>query len=97
MEQIEKSIISAKEAAALTKKEITTDDSDLLPIMDVIHNAIKRKEYHCHFSGILRDYTKDKLKRLGYKVVFYKGSSDQREPDYYEISWECTYAYPDAN
>lgn len=97
MEQIEKSIISAKEAAALTKKEITTDDSDLLPIMDVIHNAIKRKEYYCHFSGIIRDYTKDKLKRLGYKVEFCKGGGSQLEPDYYKISWECTYAYPDTN
>lgn len=90
-------IISAQEAIDLTNKEIQTDDSDLLPIMDVIHNAIKRKEYYCNFSGILRDYTKDKLKRLGYKVEFFKGSGSQLEPDYYKISWEYTYAYPDAN
>jgi hypothetical protein len=90
-------IISAQEAIDLTNKEIQTDDSDLLPIMDVIRNAIKRKEYYCHFSGIIREYTKDKLKKLGYKVEYCKGGGDQREPDYYKISWEYTYAYPDAN
>lgn len=90
-------IISAQEAIDLTNKEIQTDDSDLIPIMDVIHNAIKRKEYYCHFSGIIREYTKDKLKKLGYKVEFCRGGDDQREPDYYKISWEYTYAYPDAN
>ena len=96
--RLKKSIISAKEAAELTKKEIISDDSDLLPIMDVIRNAIKRKEYYCHFSGgYIKDYTKDKLKRLGYKIEFCRGSGNQREPDYYKISWECTYAYPDTN
>lgn len=89
-----KRIISAREAAELTAEEIANDNSDLIPIMDVIRNAIKRKEYYCHFSGIIRDYTKKKIEDLGYKVEFYKGGGDQREPDYYKISWEYTYAYP---
>lgn len=87
MEQLEKNIISAKEAAELTAEEIANDNSDLLPIMDVIRNAIKRKEYYCHFSGIIRDYTKVKLNDLGYKIEFCKGGGNQREPDYYKISW----------
>lgn len=88
-------IISAQEAIDLTNKEIQTDDSDLFPIMENIQKAIKRKEYYCHFTGILKEYTKDKLKKLGYKVEYYKGGGSQLEPDYYKISWEYTYAYSD--
>ena len=61
-------IISAQEAIKLTNKEIQNDDSDLFPIMDNIEKATKRKEYYCHYTGVLKEYTKDKLKGLGYKV-----------------------------
>lgn len=81
------SILSAEEAHELTNKQIEKDNTDLLPIMETIHNAIKRKEYYCHFSGVLRDYTKKKLIELGYKVEFYNGGGNQREPDYYKIIW----------
>lgn len=86
-------IISAREAAELLMQKIVDDNSDLFPIMDSIHNAIERKEYYCHYSGILKDYTKKKLQDLGYKVEYFKGSGDQREPDYYKISWDMIYAY----
>ena len=62
--------------------------------MESIQNAIERKEYYCHYSGVLKDYTKKKLEDLGYKVEYYKGGGSQLEPDYYKISWEYTYAYP---
>lgn len=88
MEQDEKCIISAKEASELTNKEIANDNSDLLPIMDIIRRAIKRKEYYCHFSGIIKDYTKDKLLRLGYEVEYNNGGENAREPSYYKISWK---------
>ena len=89
-----KDIISAKEAAELTRQKIADDNSDLIPIMYLIHNAIERKEYYCHYSGVLKDYTKKKLQDLGYKVEYFKGGGDQREPDYYKISWDMIYAYP---
>lgn len=87
-------VISARDAAELTRQKIADDISDLIPIMDSIRNAIERKEYYCHFSGIIRDYTKKKLEDLGYKVEYYKGGGTQLEPDYYKISWEYTYVYP---
>lgn len=81
-------IISREEAVELTKKEIQGDDSDLFPIMENIQKAIKRKEFYCHFTGIMKEYTKEKLKRLGYHVEFFNGGGNQREPDYYKISWD---------
>ncbi len=87
MEQYEKSIISATEATQLTNKEIANDNSDLLPIMDNIRSAIKRKEYYCYFTAIIKDYTRDKLVHLGYKIEYNEGSGDVREPSYYKISW----------
>lgn len=87
-------VISAKEAAELTKQKIADDNSDLFPIMDSIRNAIDRKEYYCHYSGVIKDYTKQKLEDLGYKVEYCTGGGNQREPDYYKISWAYTYAYP---
>lgn len=80
-------IISAQEAIDLTNKEIQTDDSDLFPIMENIQKAIKRKEYYCHISGFVEEYTLNKLRKLGYKIQFFKGGDCQREPDYYKISW----------
>ena len=82
------SILSAAEANELTDKQIQKDDSDLFPIMEIIHKAISRKEYYCHYTGILKDYTKEKLHKLGYKLEHFAGGGNQREPDYYKISWE---------
>ena len=86
-------IITAREAAELTKQKIADDNSDLLPIMDSIRNAIERKEYYCNYSGVLKDYTKKKLEDLGYKVEYCKGGGSQLEPDFYKIYWEMVYAY----
>ena len=89
-----KDIISAKEAAELIRQKVANDNSDLFPIMDSIHNAIERKEYYCYYSGILKDYTKKKLEDLGYMVEYFKGGGNQREPDYYKISWDIIYTLP---
>lgn len=89
-----KDIIPAKEAAELTRQKIADDSSDLFPIMDLIRKSIERKEYYCNYIGILKDYTKKKLENLGYKVEYFKGGGDAREPDYYKISWDMIYAYP---
>lgn len=80
-------ILSAEEARQETNKEIQNDDSDLLPIMELVKKSIKRKEFYCNYTGILKDYTKEKLQGLGYKLQYMKGGGDQREPDYYVISW----------
>lgn len=90
-------VITAREAAELTKQKIEDDISDLIPIMDSIRNAIDRKEYYCHYSGVLKDYTKKKLEDLGYKIEYCKGGGSQFEPDFYQISWDMIYAYPDTN
>ena len=87
-------VISAKEAAELTRQKIADDNSDLFPIMDSIRKAIEKKDYHCYYSGVLEDYTKQKLNNLGYKVEYCKGGGSQREPDYYKISWAYNYAFP---
>lgn len=87
-------VITAREAAELTKQKIADDNSDLFPIMDSIRNAIERKEYYCHYSGVLKDYTKKKLEDFGYKVEYFKSGGDAREPDYYKISWDMIYAFP---
>mgnify|MGYP007056200961 CR=1 FL=1 len=80
-------IISADRAKKLTDEEIKKDISDLLPIMSNIEAAIKRKEHYITVNGILKDYTKQKLIDLGYKIEFSNGGSTQRDPDYYIISW----------
>lgn len=84
-------IISAKEAIDLTNKEIQNDDSDLIPIMEKIKEAIKKKDFHCYYNRDIKEYTKDKLKTLGYSVEHCKGGGVQREPDYYKISWGFKY------
>jgi len=88
IDQVNQSILSAKEANELTDKQIQKDNSDLFPIMEVIHKAISRKEYYCHYTGIMKDYTIEKLHKLGYKLEHFNGGGNQREPDYYKISWE---------
>lgn len=88
IDQVNQSILSAKEANELTDKQIQKDNSDLFPIMEVIHKAISRKEYYCHYTGIMKDYTKEKLHKLGYKLEYFTGGGNQREPGYHKISWE---------
>lgn len=87
-------VISAKEAAELTRQKIVDDNSDLFPIMDSIRKAIEKKDYHCYYSKVINDYTKKKLNDLGYKVEYCKGGGSQFEPDFYKISWDMIYAYP---
>lgn len=89
-----KDIISAKEANELTSSEIQKDASDLMPIMERIKAAIKKKDYHCYYSKVINDYTKKKLNDLGYKVEYCKGGGSQFEPDFYKISWDAIYAFP---
>lgn len=81
-------IISAKSANEAVKKMIEKDNSDLDAIMDAIQKAIARKEFYCHYSGVMKDYTLEKLKKLGYKTEYFNGGNSQREPSYYKISWE---------
>jgi len=92
--EISKEIITAIEAAELTTQKIADDNSDLFPIMDSIRKAIEKKDYHCYYSRVIEDYTKKKLEDLGYKVEYFEGGGNPRESDYYKISWNITYAYP---
>ena len=87
MEQ--KEILNADKARNLTREVIQKDDTVLYPIMDKIRAAIQKKEFSCYISGCTPDYVIQKLLSLGYKTKFHKGcSSDPREQDIYEVSWQ---------
>ena len=81
-------IIDAQTAYDRTYNEIQSDFSDVIPIMDLIEKAIKRKQFYCHYSGEFNNYTEDKLNALGFTVNHIAGSISQREPDYWIISWD---------
>ena len=60
-------IISATKARKLLNKEIEEDNSCLLPIMERIRLAIKRKDNHCYINNE-NDHVLNKLVKLGYTV-----------------------------
>lgn len=63
----EVNIFSASEAHEMLENEIKNDNSCLIPIMDVIKKAIKRKENSCYIKDE-KEYVLNKLRELGYKV-----------------------------
>jgi len=60
-------IFSASEARKMLENEIKKDNSCLIPIMERIQKAIKRKEDCCYINDE-KEYVLDKLRELGYKV-----------------------------
>jgi len=81
-------IISATKARELTIESIENDDKCLIPIMNKIKEAIKKKQYYCYIAGSTSEYVIDKLHTLGYKTKFIQGDfRDPRETDVYEITW----------
>lgn len=65
MEEIK--IFSANEAREMLENEIKEDNKCLLPIMERIQKAIKRKENCCYINNE-KEYVLNKLRELGYKV-----------------------------
>lgn len=65
MEEIK--IFSANEARKMLETEIENDNKCLIPIMEVIKKAIKRKENCCYINDE-KEYVLNKLRELGYKV-----------------------------
>lgn len=79
-------IISAAEARKLLDKEIEEDNSCLLPIMERIQLAIKRKENHCYINNE-KEHVLNKLAKLGYTISDIIKGDRPSDPDSRKISW----------
>ena len=79
-------IISASEARKLLDKEIEEDNSCLLPIMERIQLAIKRKENHCYINNE-KEHVLNKLAKLGYTISDVIKGDRPFDPDSRQISW----------
>lgn len=60
-------IFSASKARKMLENEMEKDNECLIPIMELIKKAIKRKETFCYIKNE-KEYVLNKLRKLGYKV-----------------------------
>ena len=80
-------VFSANKAREMLKDEIENDNICLIPIMDRIQRAIKRKENCCYINSNEKEYVLNKLRELGYTVSDIIKGDRYFDNDTRKISW----------